>query len=424
VGSSFKPYVLATAIKQGMDAQDSVLNGYSPIWIPPSTNRADQLKLSSRTKPADPYGYWQCCTDDASVGPLNVVQATAISSDPGFEDLAHRVGVYNVLDTVNEFGVGQNPFNANGVNDFTALNNVFGPRGSQGGSVTIALGQGELTAIEQASTFATLADDGTYVTPHVISQLSENGQPIPVKITRRQVLTPTQAADADYALSFANRSTYSGDTAFPAAAWDRPVVGKTGTTQTAQSAWFIGAIPQYSLAVTLYTNEQNSTGTGETLNTLPAIGGYNTGGYGGGWPATIWDTFMTQEFANLPIQQLPTPDYAGFSKWVQVAAVPVQPKPHPTTTCKPGHSIFPCNPSPNPTHTCNPFGGQPCTSTSPGPNPSPSCNPDTEPCTSTSPLATADQNAVTTALVTSPADAESEAMAARRVSSAGRKASG
>ena len=37
VGSSFKPYVLATAVKQGMNVQTSQLNGFSPLWIPPDS---------------------------------------------------------------------------------------------------------------------------------------------------------------------------------------------------------------------------------------------------------------------------------------------------------------------------------------------------------------------------------------------------
>src|SRR5262249_25467646 len=35
VGSSFKPYVLATAVQQGMNVQTSKLNGTSPLFIPP-----------------------------------------------------------------------------------------------------------------------------------------------------------------------------------------------------------------------------------------------------------------------------------------------------------------------------------------------------------------------------------------------------
>ena len=37
VGSSFKPYVLATAVQQGMNVQTTQLDGYSPLWIPPAT---------------------------------------------------------------------------------------------------------------------------------------------------------------------------------------------------------------------------------------------------------------------------------------------------------------------------------------------------------------------------------------------------
>ena len=37
----------------------------------------------------------------------------------------------------------------------------------------------------------------------------------------------------------------------------RPIIGKTGTTETAQSAFFLGAIPQYSLTIGMFTNQQN-----------------------------------------------------------------------------------------------------------------------------------------------------------------------
>ncbi len=37
VGSSFKPYVLATAVQKGMNVQSSTLDGFSPLWIPPDS---------------------------------------------------------------------------------------------------------------------------------------------------------------------------------------------------------------------------------------------------------------------------------------------------------------------------------------------------------------------------------------------------
>ena len=59
-------------------------------------------------------------------GPLSVQKAAAISSDPAFEDLAHRVGVQNLLGVVKKFGVGQNPFNSTASNDLTELYDQFG----------------------------------------------------------------------------------------------------------------------------------------------------------------------------------------------------------------------------------------------------------------------------------------------------------
>ena len=54
VGSSFKPYVLATAVQQGMNVQTTQLDGYSPLWIPPDSEpttpaarSADQAVASS-----------------------------------------------------------------------------------------------------------------------------------------------------------------------------------------------------------------------------------------------------------------------------------------------------------------------------------------------------------------------------------------
>ena len=361
VGSSFKPYVLATAVSQGMDVQNSMLNGYSPIWIPPDWTAADRMALSTQSPPANPYGYWEFNEPgENSRSPLPVPMAAAISSDPAFEDLTHRVGVQHVLDMARNFGVAPT--------DMAGLESMFGPHGSDAGSVTMSLGQGDLTVEDQANTFAVLAAAGQYATPHVIAQITQNGRTIPPKIVHRQVLTPAQAADVDYALSFDN---VPGGTAYPEAAWDRPIIAKTGTTNNAQSAFFIGSIPQYSLAVGMFTQNQ-SDHTSQTLDTLPVLPNQPTGGMGGGWPATIWHTFMTNEFSQLSVDPLPTPDYTGFTQWIQAFPQPKpKPKPNPgRTTCEPRHGrLFgqPCPPqtpnhglSPGGTKSCSHAPGSPC----------------------------------------------------------------
>jgi membrane peptidoglycan carboxypeptidase len=149
----------------------------------------------------------------------------------------------------------------------------------------------------------------------------------------------------DFALSADN---VPGGTAYPQAVWPGySVIGKTGTTQTAQDAWFIGAIPQQSLAVALFTNSQNSvSGPGQqTLDVLPQLAGNRTGGYGGAWPAYIWHSFMTTTFGSLQAAAFPTPDYNGFNLWNQVTGtglpMPAKAKPTPAPSGSQGAPTMP-----------------------------------------------------------------------------------
>jgi membrane peptidoglycan carboxypeptidase len=355
VGSSFKPYVLATAVKEGMNVQSSILNAIEPMCIPPDNTAADRMTLSTKTTNC-PAGWFPVDIQGENMGPISTVTAAAQSSDPAFEDLIHRAGTAETIAMAKAFGVNVGPADKGGSGLADKINQVG-----------MALGTASLTVEEQATTFATLAAGGEYVTPHVIKQLTQGGNNVPLKITHRQVLTTAQAADVDYALSF---DTING-TAAAQGQLDpnRPTIGKTGTTDVAQSAFFIGAIKQYSLAVGMFTNEQNeSTAPGtQTLNILPQLVGNQTGGYGGAWPTAIWRTYMNNEFSSLPIENFAPLDTAGFTKWDQVPVQRKKPKkqnPNPNQNqCPPGqHRIFgicvggtnPVNPNPTPTPTPTP----------------------------------------------------------------------
>ena len=429
VGSSFKPYVLATAVSQGMSVYTSKLDGYSPIWIPQSGTNA-QLTLSSNhhppaglSEPASAVGgytypaaggsiYWYKFAEAGeNYGPLQVYVATAVSSDAAYEDLLHRAGIDPVINMAKAFGVGQTPFvnpcpaapsNATVPQTIAACNDMTGPNYKIGktwykgnglkvnfspeskdrgkvntpGSLQMALGQNPLTPVEQASTFATLADDGLYHMPHVIASLQQNGtniaSPLPAP---RQVLTPTQAADIDWALSWDNR--YSGATAVASLGNFRPgdLIGKTGTLgngSNSSEAWFIGATPdEYAMSVALFTNLQS-----QNLDVLPAINGslgVYQGSYGGAWPATIFGDYLTKILKNAPVIPLFPTSNVNFVPWIQVHALK-KAKP----TCKPGQfqnctcpkgAQFCLHPNPNP--SCQGLGhGQPCGGNSPSPSPS------------------------------------------------------
>ena len=278
---------------------------------------------------------------------MSVAQAEAQSSNTAFTDLIHRVGNQNVVNMAKQFGVDVE---------------TSGLAKDQG--VGMALGIDSLQVNEQDTMLATLDDNGIYHPAHIIAQISQGSVAYPSKVSSTQVLTPAQDSQVQYAMSF---DTVNGTGTAAAMSDGRPIIAKTGTTDDARSAFFIGAIPQYALTVGIFTDLQSD--PNETLNNL---GGNVGGGFGGYWPARIWNTFAEDEFAQLPIEQFQTPVFTG-STWNMfgAAGLPLA-SPSPTQTAQPKtqptapvtHPRHPANPFPAPTPTalatCGPLTGKPC----------------------------------------------------------------
>jgi membrane peptidoglycan carboxypeptidase len=168
---------------------------------------------------------------------------------------------------------------------------------------------------------------------------------------------------------------------------NRQIIAKTGTTTNSHAGFFIGAIPQYSLVVGMFTKSQDPNSP-ESL--VPLTGG----GFGGYWPAKIWNTFALAEFANLPSESFQNPVFTGAA-WNQVGKLP-KPKPVCTKTVH-GHKIsIPGKGCPNPTpqQTCqqDTFGNQTCNGNNPqcqnqndpncngqNPTPTPTCQNQNDP---------------------------------------------
>ena len=83
------------------------------------------------------------------------------------------------------------------------------------------------------------------------------------------------------------------------------IIAKTGTTNTAQSAFFIGAIPSQAMAVALFTDLQGDKTAKARSQTLNGLGGNSQGGFGGTWPAAIWHTYAEDMFVPLGVEQFP-----------------------------------------------------------------------------------------------------------------------
>jgi membrane peptidoglycan carboxypeptidase len=330
VGSSFKTYVLATAVKQGMNVQTSILNGDSPLQIPPDSSPTTLAKRGSQSPGP---GYYEVVNDESgtnSFGPTKVQFATAVSLNTAYTDLWHRVaydpatGRHPVTDMAKAFGV-----------DVQASGMVGGPSPMQD-EAGIALGQASLTVEEQATTIATLADNGLYHSPHVIKKIIADSSVTPAKITTRQVLTADQAADVDWALS---ADTTAGGTAAGLGLDNgQPVIAKTGTTNLSQSAYFMAATPKYAMADAMFVNKPHcpprlgsecsatsalAFAPPPGVQTLFGIGGMS--GYGGQWPAYMWHEYFTKNFENQPVENFLPVNNDG-QKW-NLYGNPPKPKP-------------------------------------------------------------------------------------------------
>jgi penicillin-binding protein 1A len=212
-GSSFKPYVLATAIKQGIDPKDTYYNGTSPMT----------LEIPGG-------GTWTVNNDEPGGGVMSLEQATWDSINVVYAQLDLDVGPENVTETAHAMGIE------------APLQSV--PAEAIGG---LAYG---VTPLEQADGYATLANGGVHHDPTAISKVefpdgkvdeieSESGE---------RALTPGQAYDVTNVLKGVISepgATGNGYTNLPCS----EVAGETGTSEGESDAWFVGYTPEFSTAV-------------------------------------------------------------------------------------------------------------------------------------------------------------------------------
>jgi membrane peptidoglycan carboxypeptidase len=311
VGSSFKPYVLSAAVKAGMNVQTSTLNGFNDLYIAPDS-QPDEYSTTTRVAQSD------LVQNDSAAenGPYTPQFAMAVSINTAYADLWHRVGGTAVADMAQEFGVNTD------VACITAScgtgKNRIPPMEHEAG---VALGQASLSVLEQATMLATIDNGGVYHSAHVIASISRtDAPPIPIKVTSYPVFSSSPMMNADEAsqVQYAMSKDDAPYGTAPGAAMSngQEIIAKTGTTDSAQSAFFVGAIPSQTLAVALFTNEQGSK-AGKANQTLDLLGGLSQGGMGGTWPASIWHTYAEDQFLQLGVEPFPVPVFTG-TPWNQV----------------------------------------------------------------------------------------------------------
>jgi penicillin-binding protein 1A len=264
VGSSMKTYVLTTLMEQGY-SPDDIINGTAPCQF---SNPGGEI---------DPYDVGNYADGSGSVS--TITSATLTSSNCAFVRLGLIAGLPAVVDMAQRLGVRRSPLEA---------------------LPSLPLGTKEITPLEMASAYGTLAADGVYNPPYLIDRIEDSAGNIIYQHAPapEQVISPQTARLVTYILE----QNVQGGTGTAARLRGARAAGKTGTTQLASDGWFVGYTPALSTAVWV----------GGLGAKFPIILG-GTGITGGRYPARIWGAFMNAWQEGKPA--LPFP-----------AAAPVPPK--------------------------------------------------------------------------------------------------
>lgn len=313
-GSSFKPYVLATALKQGYGL-GTTLDGRSPVSFDSKGNICPKSRSNCYTVHND---------SGENLGVIPLLTATSKSINTAYVELGLKVGLPNVIKTAEDMGVPAKQLE---------------PFKDQAG---LALGQSSLRPIDQAAGYATFANHGTYIKPHVVRKVTTfdgtklidrtDGKNVP----QNNAFNSDVSADATYAMQ---QVVKNGTASNVMGGWGRPAAGKTGTTDKNKAVWFSGYVPQRATAVGMWR-----TGKDGKSKSLRGIGGYSQI-YGGTLPAKIWRGYMTKAMQGKPIKQFPPPAHVGDTKKVAT------PPPEPTHTAAPTPTRTQRSPTPDPTPT-------------------------------------------------------------------------
>jgi membrane peptidoglycan carboxypeptidase len=319
-GSSFKPYTLIAALQQGISL-DSRFPGPPHIDFPGTNGKG----ISN--------------SQNESCGECTLTQALAKSINTIFVPLAARVGPDKVAQVATDAGIDTKKHKLDPV-------------------PTITLGTSDVSPLDQAVGYATIAAQGIEAQPYLVSRVvSADGRVVyrAQKKTHR-VFAADVMADTSYAMQ---QVLASGGTAAGKSLPGRPAAGKTGTNGGVTGnfdAWFIGFTPQLATAVWYghYNPKHPVTTHGSPL-------------YGGDLPASTWQQMMTGALAGKPVLNFPPPARVGHA----INPSPTSSPPSATASATPTTSTttVPITPTPSitPTHTLPPV-----VSPSPTPSSSPS----------------------------------------------------
>jgi penicillin-binding protein 1A len=274
-GSTFKTFVLAAAVEKGINpATTSYLSAPFFYRPDPAGNCED--------------GSWWCpeTYDQTYTGWTSIEQATVRSDNTVYAQLTLDVTPEAVAAMARKLGVRSR---------LTTPDGAYVP--------SIGLGSIEVTPLDMASAYATLAAGGIYSEPRAIKRVvlasgKEDESAGWGKPKRKRVLSEGVAYTVTKILE--KNMQYGTGTG---ANYGHPAAGKTGTTEEHSDAWFCGYTPRLETTVWI----------GYPRGKIPMTNVHGIRVSGGSFPAQIWRLFMSSAIGQL--EPLSFPEPSEYPEW-------------------------------------------------------------------------------------------------------------
>jgi penicillin-binding protein 1A len=283
-GSTFKPFVWAAALGAGMTAASLIDDTPLAFYFDGRDWRllegaTDQYSIDLATQPfaASPdFKIWVPGNFDGKfMGRITLRRALAHSRNISAINLITQIGPPLVAEIAHRAGI----------------------RSDLEPAPALALGSSVVTPLEMANAFATFANGGIAVTPYTIETVEDAaGKQLEAHVpSDREAMTPQLA----YLVTNVLKAVVQGGTGVRARKLNRPLAGKTGTSNDNRDLWFVGYTPDYVAVAWMGYDDFASLGRKDWT--------------GGSTVVPWWTDIMEQVLKDAPKRDFPVPPGIVFS---------------------------------------------------------------------------------------------------------------
>ncbi|MEE8424567.1 MAG: transglycosylase domain-containing protein, partial [Elusimicrobiota bacterium] len=283
-GSTFKPFVFATALDEGLTGMTLVEDEPLAYYYDGRDWRllegaTDQYAITLATSPfaiSEDFRVWVPNNFDSKfLGVIPLRKALALSRNmvsvrliehlgpPRVVELAHKVGIRRYLPAV----------------------------------LSLGLGSAVISPLELANAFETFGNGGIHVEPYGVVRVQDRrGRILQHYIPKEKEAISPQTA---YLITHLMKNVVEHGTGWRAKVLKRPLAGKTGTTNDNKDLWFIGFTPDLIAVAWMGYDDATSLGRGISSSRIVVP-----------W----WVDIMKRVTAGYPPRDFPVPDGIVFHR--------------------------------------------------------------------------------------------------------------